>query len=80
MPCCLVKTGNKTHDDACLAAEMIRQVAVAAGGNNQTAVTAAEVQYYKTVRDSAFNNGLPHADFMQALRNLGVARVNPIAP
>jgi hypothetical protein len=79
MPC-TPKTGNKTHDDTCLQAEMTRQVAVAAAGNNQATVTAAEIAYYKTLRDSAFNNGLPHADFVQALRNLGVARVNPLAP
>jgi hypothetical protein len=75
-----IKTGVKTHDDACQKAEHDRQIAVAAAANSQAAVTAAEIAYYKTVRDSAFNNGLPHADFMQALRNLGVARVNPLAP
>ena len=50
-----IKTGNKTHDDACLQAEMTRQVSVAAA-SNQAAVTAAEIAYYKAVRDSAFNS------------------------
>jgi hypothetical protein len=73
------KTGNLVHDSNCAAAEMTRQVAVAAA-SNQAAVTAAEIQFYKTCRDSAFNNGLPHAQFVEALRQLGVARVNPLAP
>jgi hypothetical protein len=73
------KTGNLTHDANCLAAEQTRAAAVAAA-SSQAAVTAAEVQFYKTCRDSAFNNGLPHAQFMEALRQLGVPKVNPLAP
>ena len=52
-----IKTGVKAHDDACQTAEMTRQVAVA-GAATQAAVNAAEVVYYKAVRDSARNNGL----------------------
>jgi hypothetical protein len=73
MPC-IPKTGNVEDDSNCLQAEMTRQVAVAAAGNNQAAMTAAKIQFFKTVRDSAFTNGLPHAQFMEALRQLGVAR------
>jgi hypothetical protein len=70
------RTGNLVHDANCLAAEQTRAATVAAA-SSQAAVTAAEVAFYKTVRDSAFNNGLPHAQFMEALRQLGV---NPLAP
>jgi hypothetical protein len=72
------KTGNLTHDANCFAAEQTRAAAVAPRA--QAAVTAAEIQFYKTCRDSAFNNGLPHAQFIEALRQLGGARVNPLAP
>jgi len=41
-----IKTGNFTHDANCAAAEMTCQVAVAAAGNNQAAVTAAEIAFY----------------------------------
>jgi hypothetical protein len=74
-----IKTGNATHDATCQKAEHDRQIAMASA-TTQAQVTAADIAYYKTVRDSAFNNGLPHAEFIQALRNLGVARVNPLAP
>ena len=68
-----LRTGNKIHDDNCLAAEMTRQVAVAAAGNNQAAVTAADIAFYKTVRDSARANGLTAelGAFNQTIRSLG---------
>lgn len=53
-----IQTGNATHDATCQTAEMTRQVAVKAAGNSQSAVTAAEITYYKAVRDSALANGL----------------------
>jgi hypothetical protein len=61
-----VKTGQHparrvepgAHDAICQTAEMNRQVAVAAAGNSQAAITAAEVMFYKTVWDSARTNGL----------------------
>jgi hypothetical protein len=50
-----------------------RQVPVAAAGNNQTAVTAADIAFYKTVRDSARANGLTAelGAFNQTIRSLG---------
>ena len=74
-----IKTGNATHDANCQKAEHDRQIAIATA-TTQAQATAADVAYYKTVRDSAFNNGLPHAEFMTALRMLGVARVSPLSP
>lgn len=74
-----IKTGNVTHNSACLAAESTRQVAEAAA-STQTGVNNAWIAYYKTIRDSAFNNGLECAWAIEALRNLGVAKVNPLAP
>jgi hypothetical protein len=74
-----IKTGNKSHDDACLAAELTKQAALASA-TTQAAHDSAWIAYYKSVRDSAFNNGLPHAEFVTALRMLGVARVSPLSP
>jgi hypothetical protein len=67
-----IQTGVKAHDDTCQAAEMTRQVAVKAAGNSQSAVTAAEITYYKAVRDSARTNGLPGVgDFNTVIIQLG---------
>jgi hypothetical protein len=67
-----IRTGNKTHDDNCLAAEVTRQNAVAAAAN-QAAVTAADIAFYKTVRDSARANGLTAelGAFNLVIRSLG---------
>ena len=53
-----IQSGNFVHDNNCTVAEMTRQVAVAAAGSNQSAVRAAEVTFYKTVKASALANGL----------------------
>jgi hypothetical protein len=74
----LSKTGNATHDANCQAALLVWQTAMAAA-TTQAQATAADIVFYKTVRDSAFNNGLPHVEFVTALRNLGVAPCNPLA-
>jgi hypothetical protein len=78
MPC-VPKTGNATHDTNCLQAEVTRQASVA-GNPTQAQVKAADIQFYKTCRDSAFNAGLPHAWAVEALGQLGVAPRNPLAP
>jgi hypothetical protein len=65
----LSKTGNATHDANCQAALLVWQ----------TAMAAATTQAQATAADSAFNNGLPHVEFVTALRNLGVAPCNPLA-
>jgi len=67
------KTGNKTHDDTCTAAEGVRQTAVM-NAANQAAVIAAEVTFYKTVAKSCRDN-LNYAGVavaQHALRSLGV--------
>ena len=53
-----IRTGKKAHDDACLTAEMTRQVAEKAAGS-QSAVNTAWRNYYTTViaSDLANNNG-----------------------
>jgi hypothetical protein len=67
------KTGIKSHDDTCNAAEGVRQTSVM-NAANQTAATAAEITFYKTVakscRDNANGAGLGVAQ--QALRALGI--------
>jgi hypothetical protein len=66
-----IKTGNVIHDKACQVAESIRQAA-AVPGASQAAVTAAEIAFYKTVRDSELNNGLPEvAMYNNVIRQLG---------
>ena len=74
----LSKTGNATHDANCQSALLIWQNAMASA-TTQAQATAADVTFYKTVRDSAFNNGLPHVEFVTALRNLGVASAAPLS-
>jgi hypothetical protein len=74
----LSKTGNATHDANCQAALLIWQNAMASA-TTQAQATAADIVFYKTVRDSAYNNGLPCAEFITALRMLGVAPNNPLA-
>jgi hypothetical protein len=66
-----IKTGIKAHDDTCIAAEMNRQTAIAAGGAVQSAVKSAEIAFYRSVVASCLANGLPFGNFTQALRDLG---------
>ena len=74
----LSKTGNATHDANCQSALLIWQNAMASA-TTQAQATAADVTFYKTVRDSAFNNGIPHVEFVTAPRNLGVASAAPLS-
>jgi hypothetical protein len=70
------KTGIKAHDDACLAAEGIRQVAVAAS-STQAAIRTAEIAFYRSVRASCIaNNGYSGIEAAcDALRELGTGGV-----
>jgi hypothetical protein len=69
----VVKTGNAVHDAAMTTAEGVRQVAVA-GTPTQVAVTAAEIQYYRTRLASAIANKCDNLSFiLQSLRALGVS-------
>lgn len=52
-----IKTYSASHDSNCQAAETTLQTAAAAS-TTQAATNAAEVTYYKAVRDSARNAGL----------------------
>lgn len=67
----IFKTGNAVHDAVVVAAEATRQVAVSAAGNSQSAVRAAEISFYRTALASAKANGLPTANFIEALQELG---------
>jgi hypothetical protein len=66
------KTGVLAHDNACLVAEAVRQVAVAAA-SSQVQVRNAEIAFYRSVRASCVANnnysGIASATF--ALRELG---------
>jgi len=67
----VTNSGNRVHDQNCNAAEMTRQVSVAAAGNSQTSVRNAEIVYYRACRASAIANGLSPAQFIAALQELG---------
>jgi hypothetical protein len=67
------QTGVAAHDSVCNTAELTRQNAVAAAGNSQSAVKAAELTFYRTVLSSARTNNM-NADValvLEALRELG---------
>jgi hypothetical protein len=70
-----VQTGKTTHDTTCNLSEGARQVAVAAAGNNQATVWAAEIAHYRNVVASskANNNSSDIAQALTALRELGVS-------
>jgi hypothetical protein len=71
----ITQSGKTAHDTACNSAELTRQNAVAAAGNNQASVTAAEIIYFKAVakscRDNNGGSGIEVA--MTALKSLGVS-------
>jgi len=68
----VVQSGNRLHDTACSIAEGVRQVAVAAAGNNQAAANAATIVFYRTVVASARANSLEAGQFSAALAELGL--------
>jgi hypothetical protein len=67
----------RTHRAAVAASEGVKQVAVAAAGNSQSAVNAAFVSHYRNCRASALAQGQGQlAGFYQdALRQLGTGGV-----
>lgn len=67
----IAQTGNRTHDAAVAVAESTRQVAVASA-TSQAGVRAAEISFYRTALASAKANGLPTANLITALAELGV--------
>lgn len=68
-----ITSENRAHAAAVLASEGVRQVAVAAAGNNQAAVIAAEITHYRTCLASAKSNngGLGLEPFVTGLKILG---------
>lgn len=75
----IIEHANKTHQATCILAEGTRQqgvaAAIAAGGGSATvaaAVRAADIAFYRAVRDSAVANGQQSAQFNFALQTLGV--------
>ena len=63
----ITRIGVKAHDDACNTSEMVRQVAVAAAGN-QAAIKAAELVHYRKCRASAIASGLSPHQYIVALQ------------
>jgi hypothetical protein len=62
---------SRGYDTAAIAAEGVRQTAVAAA-SSQTVVMAAEITYYRTLVKAAIANGVSPAGAMVALKGLGV--------
>jgi hypothetical protein len=69
------KSGNRVHDDQMSAAESVRQGVVRAPGVSHATVRTAEIAFYRAAISSAMANGLPHAQFGAALRDLGTGGV-----
>lgn len=67
----VTKSGNATHDAACLAALTTLQGAVP-GASSQAAVNALYITYYKACLASAVANGCGTETFRAALRSLAV--------
>jgi hypothetical protein len=67
-------TASAAHNQACAVAELTRQSAVAAAGNSQSAVKAAELAYYRTLFASSRsnNNSADISMIVMALKSLGV--------
>jgi hypothetical protein len=67
------QSGSAAHNAACNAAEAVRQVAVQAAGNSQSAAIAAEVTFYRAViASSKANNNFSDVSVANtALRALG---------
>jgi hypothetical protein len=67
-------SGRKAHDDAINKSEGVRQQAIAAAGNSQSAVRAAELVHARTCVASSFanNGGADAAVWNTMLKELGV--------
>jgi hypothetical protein len=64
-------TGNKVHDNNCYVAENTLRQAISPA-STQAQVNAAEIAYYKTIRDSEVANGLSEAGAYNAvIKGLG---------
>jgi hypothetical protein len=70
----VIKSGVVAHDNAILLAEGQRQVSVAAAGNNQSSVRAAEITFARAALTSCKtnNNGSGAEQFVNMLREMGV--------
>jgi hypothetical protein len=63
---------NKTHYATVIAAEGVRQVAVAAAGSSMSAIRTAEIAYARTGLKSAIANGVETSSWTMLLASLGV--------
>jgi hypothetical protein len=67
----VIYSENSTHRTNIANAERARQAAVVPGAS-QSAVTAAELSFYRTVLTSALQNNCDASTFTTALKALGV--------
>jgi hypothetical protein len=68
----IIFSENQTHTKNLLAAELTRQVAVAAAAGSASAIKTAEIAYFRTALASAIANNCGTDQFTCALRELGV--------
>jgi hypothetical protein len=62
---------NQTHKGNVSVAEGVRQVAVTAAGNSQSAAIAAEATILRSCISSAKANNVPTSTYIDGLRTLG---------
>lgn len=67
------RTGIAAYDNAVLAAEAVRQNAIAAANATAASIRTAEIVYYRALKASALSNGLSEGvvEFSGALAALG---------
>jgi hypothetical protein len=63
---------NKAHYATVVAAEGVRQVAVAAAGSSMSAIRTAELAFARTGLKSAIANGVDAGSWTMLLASLGV--------
>jgi hypothetical protein len=66
----VIKSGNNSHDAACVSAELARQNAMATA-TTTAQIAAVDIAFYRAVIASCKLNGLPYSNFQHALWCLG---------
>ena len=66
-----IQSGNKTHDDACNAADTTRSAVLATPGVTQAQAKTADITYFRACLGSAIANGVQPGIFSDALKQLG---------
>ena len=73
------RAGIYAYDTALLQAEGIRQVAYVPAMGNQSAIRAADIQFYNTAITLALAFGVDTRQFVEALKELGAVAGGSVA-